>query len=237
VLARIPVALDGSLGEPESLVQAMGDEVLLAPSYSPDGDWIAFERRKGKAQNPRDGTLWLVSASGGVPIELAAATGARMPSPGANSPTFIPGDVPGRAFLLFAAQRPVGSFTPAEGQRQLFAAALNLQLAASGTDPSSPAFWLPFQQRTNSYLRAQWAPAVTSSTPTPEVCDSSDSRSDEDCCAPEPETCGDGNDEDCDGRSDEGCGCAFRELCGNETDDDCDERVDEPACAPAPMQK
>jgi hypothetical protein len=109
---------------------------------------------------------------------------------------------------------------------------LNLDQAAAGVDPSSAGFWLPSQQRTSSYLRVQWAPALAARCEPQEVCDDCDKRIDEDCCTPKPENCGDGVDDDCDGRSDEGCGCGFRELCGNAADDDCDLRVDEQPCAP-----
>jgi hypothetical protein len=101
-LVRIPVALDGTLGDPVTLVSAMSDETLRAPSYSPDGAWLAFERRKGPAQNPRDGALWLVAADGGTPIGLAAGAG---PTGGGSSAAFMPAALPGHAFLLFASER------------------------------------------------------------------------------------------------------------------------------------
>lgn len=88
-----------------------------------------------------------------------------------------------------------------------------MQLAAAGEDPSHTPFWLPFQQRTASYLRAQWAPAINACIATPELCAAVD-----DAC----------DGEDCDRARDEVC--AFKEECGNGTDDDCDLQVDEAPC-------
>ena len=231
-LARVAVALDGSVAEPELLWTAPKDESLWWPSYEPDGAWIAFEKRKGMPREARDAKLFLIRASGGEPIELSELRD--KPMSATSAPSFVRGELPERPYVVFSSRRPVGSFMPAEGQRQLFAAALDLTLAAAGKDPSHAAFWLPFQQRTNSYLRAQWAPALQTCTPSDEVCDDADDdcdgQIDEACCSPEPEICGNGDDEDCDGASDEGCHCAFREVCTNQEDDDCDLRVDEQPC-------
>jgi Putative metal-binding motif len=242
-LARVSVALDGSLGALQPLVSGpmMKDATALFPSYSPNGDWIVFEKRKGSMRDAKDSSLWIVPAAGGEPVELKAASASK---PGANAcaPSFIPGDAPGRAYVVFSSRRAVGSFMPAEGQRQLFATAVDLQLAAAGKDPSHPAFWLPFQQSTSSYLRAQWAPAVSACTPALEVCneadDDCDGQIDEDCCTAERDVCDDAQDNDCDGIVDEGCNCAFQEQCSNASDDDCDLQIDEMPCVgPGPGGK
>jgi len=242
-LGRVAVALDGSLGalEPISLsgVSNGKDERVLFPSYSPtDGEWIVFEKRKGPMRDPKESSLWIVPARGGAAVELRAAAGGKPGGvTGAGAPSFIPGDLPGRAYLLFSSSRSVGSFAPAPGQRQLFVTALDLALAAQGKDPSHSAFWLPSQQRTSSYVQAHWAAAVLDceKSSAREVCDDADDdcdqQVDEDCCMPAPDTCDDQQDNDCDGLVDEGCGCQLREQCGNEIDDDCDLQVDEAPCA------
>jgi hypothetical protein len=236
-LARLAVGLDG-LSALMPLIEATGDEHLRAPVYSPDSEWIAYERRMGPAGEGRNSKLFLVRASGGAPIELRALAQGTKPMDGASSPTFARADEPGHVYLLFSSRRAVGSFVPQEGQRQLFAAELDLSRAAAGEDPSHAAFWLPFQQRTNSYLRVQWAQAQAACTQKREVCDDKDDDcdgvADEECCVPAAESCGDGADNDCDALVDEGCECGFQEACGNQKDDDCDLTVDERPCTPSP---
>jgi hypothetical protein len=192
----------------------------------------------GPVGEGKDPKLFVVRASGGEPIELKALQKGMRPMDGASSPSFAEGDTPGHVYVLFSSRRPVGSWVPKEGQRQLFAAELDLSLAQDGKDPSHAAFWLPFQQRTDSYLRTQWARALTDCTKSRELCDEvdndcdADGEIDEDCCTPAEESC-DKQDNDCDDVVDEGCSCAFQETCENMKDDDCDLQVDEKPCMPA----
>jgi hypothetical protein len=242
-LATLRVGLDGSVSALQSLLTVGKDETLRAPSYSPYGDWLVYERRMGPGEG-KESRLAMVRASGGAPIELRALMAGAKAMDGASNPVFVPGDQPDRAYVLFSARRAVGSFVPAEGQRQLFGAAIDLSRAQAGEDPSHAAFWLPFQQRTSSYLRVQWAPAPATcvgAADAVEVCDGDDNDCDgdidEDCCVAASEKCGDDADNDCDGASDEGCDCAFMEVCANQTDDDCDLRTDEKPCMPAPPMR
>ena len=101
-----------------------------------------------------------------------------------------------------------------------------------GDDPSSAAFWLPFQGLTEANHRPLWTPNPNDScASTVDVCgngldDDCSGQTDDACCTPSPELCGDQTDNDCDRAVDEGCGCSLTETCLNGLDDDCDGRTD-----------
>jgi hypothetical protein len=59
----------------------------------------------------------------------------------------------------------VGSFPPNCQQPQLWMTAINLNTAGKGTDPSFPAFWLPFQDITAHNHTAQWTSTVVNKPP------------------------------------------------------------------------
>jgi hypothetical protein len=96
-----------------------------------------------------------VPAAGGTPIVLANATGAAdtMPSwaPAANE----------RAWLAFASSRPYGIVVPGGGPSQIWIAAVDLAHAATTSDPSAAAFWLPSQDLTVLNNNPIWSPSPT----------------------------------------------------------------------------
>ena len=67
-LARLPVAIDGTLGAPELLVaSSKRDETLAFPVHSRDGAWLAYLQFKGKLRDGKEGKLWAVRSTGGEP--------------------------------------------------------------------------------------------------------------------------------------------------------------------------
>lgn len=241
-IARMRVQEDGMLGDPEPLVSSTGaDDTLAFPVYSPDGHWIAFSRAMGSSKDNPTAQLWIVSADGGTPILLTRASrpsgtdSMSQPAAANTMPVWAPAPPDSsNAFLTFSSTRDYGDVLVRLQRDQIWASAIDFDVAAMGTDPSAPAFWLPFQDPTERNHRALWASDMPNETcSTQEVCDDRDDDCDgivdESCCPPSPsgEDCSTDADDDCDGVANEGCDCEDVDICGNGLDEDCDQHTDE----------
>ncbi len=161
---------------PTTLVAYQGQNNYY-PSYSPDGQWVAFNRSPSDSESfsnaapdpdagtVPDGELWAVaSGGGGSPIRMDAAS-----NPGALSwPKWAPviSDYYGGhvMWLTFSTARGYG-LRSADGQStELWMVAFDPARAASGQDPSFPAFFLPFQDAAGGNHIAQWVTAVLRQT-------------------------------------------------------------------------
>jgi hypothetical protein len=155
---------------PATIVQRVNENNYY-PAYSPDGAWVAFNRSPGDhesfsnastddAGTAPDGELWIVPSAGGTPVRLSTAS-----NPGALSwPKWAPVEhdyVGGPImWITFSSQRAYGLRLAAGQQTQLWMVGVDLTKLAAGTDPSFPAFWLPFQDITGGNHIAQWSAAV-----------------------------------------------------------------------------
>lgn len=174
----------GTWGASQTLVPADG-KTNLFPSYSPDGQWIAYARGKG-GHGDTSLQLWMVKADGtGKPIELKTAnrivngemTAGQHEN---NMPTWAPpGDYD---WIAFNSVRPYGVVYPKGGMQQIWVAAVDRNKLASGEDPTFPAFRFAFQGLTENNHRAFW---------TLDVRDPPDGGS---TCASLGETCEDGTE-------------------------------------------
>jgi len=173
---------------PTTLVPFAGQNDYY-PTFSPDGQWVLFNRSPSNAESFSnaapdpdagtlpDGELWAVSAAGGTPVRLGAAS-----DPGACSwPKWAPvmHDYYGGKimWLTFSSQRAYGLRLSQWQGTQIWMAAFDPARIASGQDPSFPAFWLPFQDITGGNHIAQWSEAVqrasctvSSDCPSREMC-------------------------------------------------------------------
>lgn len=124
------------------------------PMYSPDGEWVVFNRAEGNSYFNEDASLWLVSAAGGEAIELARANqGEKLTNSWARWGP-IPDD--NVLWLAFASTRDYG-FESEEGGAHIWVSAIDTELAEDGLDPSYPAFWLVQQELDGGNHAAWWS--------------------------------------------------------------------------------
>lgn len=155
-----------SFGAPKTLVQSSGENNYY-PTYSPDNELIVFNRSNGSSYDAPDAALYAIRANGkGQVLELKNANG------GTNLcnswPKFSPFLQKYKGsqimWLTFSSRRDYGlrlqKGSAEKGRAQLWMAAIELGKDEMGTDPSYPAFWLPFQDiKTGNHI-AQWTKEV-----------------------------------------------------------------------------
>jgi hypothetical protein len=158
----------------------------LYPSFLPTNDAVVFERETatngelGATRYGSRGELWWATTSSPQPVRLDTLNGGTyLPNYGTNhaqdatlnyEPTVNPVPSGGYAWVVFTSRRAYGnvatidpfwsdprdhdiSSTPTT--KKLWVAAIDLN-AASGTDPSHPAFYLPAQELLAGNSRGYW---------------------------------------------------------------------------------
>lgn len=132
---------DGQFGAPRTLYTPPSGMNAYYPTYSPDGEWIAFNQSSEDAYDDATAQLYVMPRAGGTPVELAAAnvgTGLH------NSwPRWGPLPDDSVLWLAFSSRRFYGNRT--SGNPQIWVTAFDPERARAGEDPSWPAFWLPGQ--------------------------------------------------------------------------------------------
>jgi len=138
------------------------------PSFSPDSQWLAFERSTQVRARGAESELWLTSLDGQTVMSLDAAnmgTGLYTQTNASYEPTFMPVAVGGYFWLVFVSERVYGNTLTdinegdenAPGRhKQLWVTAIDAQ-PTPGKDPSHPAFWLPGQNTADQNMRGEWA--------------------------------------------------------------------------------
>jgi hypothetical protein len=162
----------GTWGTVSTLVPSNNDNNYY-PAFSPDGDWIVFNRctscdpstewgTPGSSYDAKDARLWLLRADGkSKPTELKLANGEG--DQATSWPKFSPfvHQVGGSKllWLTFSSRRDYGLRLLGKYQAQIWMVAIYPSKAEFG-DPSAAPFWLPFQDiKTGNHI-AQWAETV-----------------------------------------------------------------------------
>ena len=166
---------DGAFKAPRVLVASSGGmDTLSYPSFSADSRWLAYVKETGGSDNNDGARLFLVSVDGKVgPIELTAANSVVSNATvtgnaallGDTMPTWAPMKTGDLAFLAFSSLRAYGKVYPYKDVKQIWVSAVDLSAAATGKDPSAPAFRLPFQDLKENNHRPFWAEDVLAPPP------------------------------------------------------------------------
>ena len=156
------------VGKPKLLVEGGYAENNYYPSFSPDGEWIIFNRVKERSYSNDEAELWVVPTAGGTPIQLKRANqGKKLRNSWARWSPFTQ-LVSGRKLFWFSfssirdygtelsnSTRGIQNAIP-----QIWMTAFDPELAKAGKDPGYPAFWLPYQDLTSKNHLAQWTKKV-----------------------------------------------------------------------------
>jgi hypothetical protein len=146
------------------LAQAPAGATYYYPTFSPNSQWIAFNRAwpvtgsdgsENWSNNNPTADLMLVHVSGSPIIELDIANGTGDLT---NSwPRWAPA-TGSYAWLAWATQRAYGNET--DGISQIWVTAIDLGTASTGTDPSRPPVWLPGQLTNQGNHTPTWVPRL-----------------------------------------------------------------------------
>ena len=134
------------------------------PAMSPDGEWILFNRSTEDAYDDGTAELWVVRTDGSVgPIRLDQANiGPGLTNSWARWAPFegtYGADAEPIYWLTFSSKRAFG-VRLAAGRPQIWMTPFFPERAAAGSDPTAPAFRLPFQDLGSSNHIAQWTETV-----------------------------------------------------------------------------
>ncbi len=152
-LATIRHLGDGIFAEPRVLFTPPDGYKAYYPSYSPDGDWIAFNVSTGDAYDDPDAELWVIDSKGkNPPIRLDAANQVGELTNSWSRWGPLPDD--DILWLAFSSKRAYGDVSV--DIPQVWVSAFDPEQAVQGKDPSKPAFWLPGQDPTQGNHIPEW---------------------------------------------------------------------------------
>ncbi len=158
-IIRMDINLETLELENEIVLQAADPDInFYYPAWSPDGEWIAYNRASNSA--PRkcyaapDAELWLMRPDGSLDIRLDRANGT---GPLQNSyPRWGPLPDDDVLWLAYSSRR---NYPPIQNQYpQIWLVGIDPALAAEGEDPSSMPYYLPGQNPdSDNHLPVWWS--------------------------------------------------------------------------------
>tara|TARA_R110002073_G_scaffold336577_1_gene536012 strand:+ start:100287 stop:102050 length:1764 start_codon:yes stop_codon:yes gene_type:complete len=154
-------------GTPVTLYQPPAGTNAYYPSFSPDGEWVVFNQSATSSYDAATAELFVMRADGSTePLRLDSPNvTSGLTNSWARWAPFVQelrptGETPEQFFwLTFSSKRAFG-VRLGQGTPQLWMTPFFPGRAAAETDPSGPAFRLPFQElNTNNHI-AQWTTRI-----------------------------------------------------------------------------
>ncbi len=129
------------LTDVEVLVEFQPGYNLYYPEFSPDGEWVVFNRSTGDSTSDDDAELFIVPAGGGTPIRLDNANGeGALGNSWARWAPLPDDDVLWFGFSSLRSYPVEGTSNP-----QIWVTSIDPEKARKGEDPSTTPYWLPGQ--------------------------------------------------------------------------------------------
>ena len=140
------------------LLESDGTENYYYPAFSPDSNWIAYNRAaQGTSNDNPEAELWLISRDGQTNVRLDAAN--RGTNHTNSWPRWSP-SVGEYSYVAYSSKRDYGRVLTNNAVSQIWISAVDLDVAP-GTDPSFPPVWLPGQSMTEGNHTPTWVPRYT----------------------------------------------------------------------------
>jgi hypothetical protein len=160
---RMPVETGrGQLGTAELIAaRTSPSSTLYAPTYSPDGRWIAYVAAEGSIKDNQDLEIFIIRSDGSGDatrlghLNRSVADQTDVTGIGNTYPTWVSAGTPDKYWMVFSSVRDYGTaLTDLEpSEFQMWCSAIDLSESAPKTHA---AFWLPFQQTQGRNIRALW---------------------------------------------------------------------------------
>lgn len=155
------LVFDGTKWSPGKTIVPYAGKNNYYPSFSPDGQFVIFNRSPSNAgsYDAPDAEVWIVGKDGSAATKLSTAS-----TGGDSWPKWVPvmqkykgGQL---GWITFSSRRNYGLRLTDGKTAQLWMTAVDPSKAKGGVDPSTPGFWLPFQNIGSGNHIAQWVTKV-----------------------------------------------------------------------------